>query len=238
MSYLQTVPRREPPKPSFELLKPHLEAGHELILLKPLSDEPLKQKPLCDPFELCSCCCYSPLTVEQVRAHMAKGGNVGVSIVGGMLVIDVDTRGAPEGVSPIRQLEDSLGVNLSRGPLVLNGGCGQHFYFKYPTGTLLEIKDSSPEFPRVKPRTRWAYHALVRGWDGSLRLQDSLKEFPALKFRTGGMVLASGSVHPITQEHCFCEILQDNLADVPLIPRELLVRIVQKPRYSGDYYLS
>src|SRR6516164_2460057 len=88
---------------------------------------------------------------------MAKGGNVGVSISDRMLVIDVDTRGAPEGVSPIRQLEDRLGVNLSRGPLVLNGGCGQHFYFWYPD--YLEIEASSPEFPGVKPRTRWAYPA-------------------------------------------------------------------------------
>jgi hypothetical protein len=223
MSYFQTIPRREPPKPSFELLKPHLEAGHRLVLLKPLSDEPLERAVVGS---------YSPpLTVEGVRAHMAKGGNVGVSISDGMLVIDVDTRGAPEGISPIRQLENSLGVNLSRAPLVLNGGCGQHFYFKHPT--FLEIEDSSPEFPGVKPR---------RGNDARtehlLFFRHSLPKFPALKFRTGGMeLLASGSVHPITQEHCFCEILQDNLADAPLVPRELLVRIVEKPRYSGHYRL-
>src|SRR6516162_2342050 len=160
---------------------------------------------------------------------MAKGGNVGVSIGYGMLVIDVDTRGAPEGASPIRQLEDSLGVNLSRGPLVLNGGCGQHFYFKRPT--FLHIEDSSPEFPGVKPRR--GNGALT---NGSLFIQRSLPEFPALNFRRY-MVLASGSVHPITKEHCFCEILQDNLADAPLIPRELLVRIIKKPRYSGFYDL-
>jgi hypothetical protein len=160
---------------------------------------------------------------------MAKGGNVGVEIERGALVIDVDTRRAPEGVSPIRQLENSVGVNLSRGPLVLNGGCGQHFYFKH-AGFLL-IEDSSPEFLGVKPRSRYGAPA-----DHFLAFQHSLPEFPALKFRTGSsMVLASGSVHPITQEHCFCEILQDNLADAPLIPRELLVRIVEKPRYSGYY---
>ena len=39
------------------------------------------------------------------------------------------------------------------------------------------------------------------------------------------------------QEHCFCEILQDNLADAPLVPRELLVRILHKPRYSGRHEL-
>jgi len=226
MSYFQTVPRGEPPKPSFELLKPHLEARHHLVLLKPLSDEPLERAVVGS---------YSPpLTVQGVRAHMAKGGNVGVSISDRMLVIDVDTRGAPEGVSPIRQLEDRLGVNLSRGPLVLNGGCGQHFYFWYPD--YLEIEASSPEFPGVKPRTRWAYPARMSS-HGSLWLQHSLPEFPALTFRTGNIVLASGSVHPITQEHCFCEILQDNLADAPLVPRELLARIVQKPRYSGYYSL-
>ena len=43
MSYFQTVPRGEPPMPSFELLKPHLKAGHKLTLLKPLSDEPLEK---------------------------------------------------------------------------------------------------------------------------------------------------------------------------------------------------
>jgi len=167
---------------------------------------------------------------------MAKGGNVGVSISDRMLVIDVDTRGAPEGISPIRQLENSLGVNLSRGPLVLNGGCGQHFYFFHPTFPTLFAIEASPEFPGVKPgRRRGCNDRTVS--DGSLRLQRSLPEFPALTFRTRDMVLASGSVHPTTQEHCFCEILQDNLADAPLVPRELLVRIVEKPRYSGDYEL-
>jgi hypothetical protein len=215
------------PRPSFELLKPHLEAGHHLILLKPLSDEPLL--PFCyDPPDDAS-----PLAVEGIRAHMAKGGNVGVGIDDDMLVIDVDTRGAPEGVSPIRQLEDSVGVNLSRGPLVLNGGCGQHFYFKRPG--FLRIEDSSPEFPGVKPRR--GYRA--QSYSPFLGIQRSLPEFPALTFRTkiNDTVLASGSVHPITQEHCFCEILQDNLADAPLVPRELLVRIVEKPRYSGSYSL-
>ena len=232
MSYFRAIRRGEPPKPSFELLKPHLEAGHRLILLKPLSDERFEKPRVANSdFESPT---PPPLTVERVRAHMAKGGNVGVSISDGMLVIDVDTRGAPEGISPIRQLENSLGVNLSRGPLVLNGGCGQHFYFKHPT--FLEIEDSSPEFPGVKPgRRRGCNDRTVS--DGSLRLQRSLPEFPALTFRTRDMVLASGSVHPTTQEHCFCEILQDNLADAPLVPRELLVRIVEKPRYSGDYEL-
>jgi hypothetical protein len=232
MSYFRTIPRREPPKPSFELLKPHLEAGHELILLEPLSEEPSFF-----PHR-------RPPTVEEVRAHMAKGGNVGVGINFPMLVIDVDTRGAPEGISPIRQLENSLGVNLSRGPLVLNGGCGQHFYFKHP-GSLV-IEDSSHEFPGVKPKGLKPRGVKLRrprrGWhvtdsDGSLFLEPFLPEFPALTFWAGGIIglLASGSVHPITREHCFCEILQDNLADAPLVPRELLVRLVEKPQYSGVY---
>jgi hypothetical protein len=234
MSYFQTMRRREPPMPSFELLKPHLRAGHRLILLKPLSDERFEKPRVANSdFESPT---PPPLTVERVRAHMAKGGNVGVSISDGMLVIDVDTRGAPEGISPIRQLENSLGVNLSRGPLVLNGGCGQHFYFFHPTFPTLFAIEASPEFPGVKPgRRRGCNDRTVS--DGSLRLQRSLPEFPALTFRTRDMVLASGSVHPTTQEHCFCEILQDNLADAPLVPRELLVRIVEKPRYSGDYEL-
>src|SRR6516164_2134961 len=185
MSYFQTIPRSEPPMPSFELLKPHLRAGHRLILLKPLSDERFEKPRVANSdFESPT---PPPLTVERVRDHMAKGGNVGVSIGEGMLVIDVDTRGAPEGVSPIRQLENSLGVNLSRGPLVLNGGCGQHFYFKRPT--FLEIEDSSPEFPGIKPRD-------ARRRTGLLFFQGSLPEFPALTFRTGNIVLASGSVHP------------------------------------------
>ena len=235
MSYFQTIPRSEPPMPSFELLKPHLRAGHRLILLKPLSDERFEKPRVANSdFESPT---PPPLTVERVRAHMAKGGNVGVSISDGMLVIDVDTRGAPEGISPIRQLENSLGVNLSRGPLVLNGGCGQHFYFFHPTFPTLFAIEASPEFPGVKPNRRRRYDPRWVSSDGSLRLQHSLPEFPALTFRTWDMVLASGSVHPTTQEHCFCEILQDNLADAPLVPRELLVRIVEKPRYSGDYEL-
>jgi hypothetical protein len=225
MSYFRAIRRGEPPKPSFELLKPHLEAGHRLILLKPLSDEP-QPGWISEDFP----------TVEDVRAHMAKGGNVGVLMRHGMLVIDVNTRRAREGVSPIRQLENSLGVNLSRGPLVLNGGCGQHFYFKHPDSLVI----TSPEFPGVKP----GQENVV--WPKpSLRFKHSLPEFPGLKFRTGykrwlsreQLLLASGSVHPKTQEHCFCEILQDNLADAPLVPRELLVRILHKPRYSGRHEL-
>jgi hypothetical protein len=219
------------PRPSFQLLSPHLEAGHELILLKPLSDKQFLRLGEPDPLDI-------GLTwEEQIRAHMASGGNVGVRINRGMLVIDVDTRGAPEGVSPIRQLENSLGVNLSRGPLVLNGGCGQHFYFKHPDD--LYVEDSSPEFPGVKPRM--GARAAAKGSpDGYLPFKRSLREFPALTFRTEwfDIVLASGSVHPLTHQHCFCEILQDELVDAPLVPRELLLRIIKKPRYSGFYALG
>ena len=63
---------------------------------------------------------------------MAGGGNIGVRLRPDMLVIDVNLRETGSGKSPIQWLENSLGISLSRAPLVLTGGGGQHFYFSKP----------------------------------------------------------------------------------------------------------
>src|SRR6516165_9523538 len=122
MSYFQSVPRGEPPKPSFELLRPHLEAGHDLIPLKPLSEDPTH-------FDWPS---MAPLSADEARAHMATGGNIGVRLRPEMLVIDVNLHHMWEGKSPIQWLEIDLRVSLTRGPLVLTGSRHQHFYFRKP----------------------------------------------------------------------------------------------------------
>src|SRR4051812_22387418 len=94
------------PRPSFDLLKPHLEAGHDLIALKPLSEEPIH-------FDWPS---TPPLTVAEARAHMASGGNIGVRLRPDMMVIDLNLRDTYEGQSPIQRFEKDLGISLSRGP--------------------------------------------------------------------------------------------------------------------------
>jgi hypothetical protein len=119
MSYFQTTPRGEPPKPSFELLKPHLEGGHDLIPLKPLSEDPTN-------FDWPS---MAPLSADEARAHMATGGNIGVRLRPNMLVIK--SYFTDEGKSPIKHLETRLRVSLTRGPLVL-GAHHQQFYFRKP----------------------------------------------------------------------------------------------------------
>jgi hypothetical protein len=135
MSYFQTIRRREPPKPSFELLRPHFDVGHELIPLKPLSEEPLH-------FDWPS---MRPLTEHKARAYMAAGGNIGVRLRPDMLVIDVKHHEVSEGTNPIKRLETHLGISLSQGPLVLTGGAGQHFYFrKHPN---CRIRSSLFGFP-------------------------------------------------------------------------------------------
>ena len=122
MTYFRTVPKGEPPKASFELLQPHLEGGHDLIPLKPLSEDPTH-------FDWPS---MAPLSADEARAHMAAGGNIGVRLRPDMLVIDVNLRDMWEGKSPIQRLEIDLGVSLTRGPLVLTGSRHQQFYFRKP----------------------------------------------------------------------------------------------------------
>jgi hypothetical protein len=122
MSYLRTIPKGEPPKPSFELLRPHLEAAHDLIPLKPLSEDPTH-------FD---CPSMAPLSADEARAHMATGGNIGVRLRPDMLVVDVDLNKMYEGKSPIQWLGISLGASLTRGPLVLSGSRHQQFYFRKP----------------------------------------------------------------------------------------------------------
>jgi Mesyanzhinovviridae bifunctional DNA primase/polymerase len=122
MSYLRTIPNGEPPKPSFELLKPHLEGGHDLIPLKPLSNDPTH-------FDWPS---MAPLSADEARAHMAAGGNIGIRLRPDMLVIDVNLYDMYEGKSPIQWLEIDMGVRLTRGPLVLTGSRHQQFYFRKP----------------------------------------------------------------------------------------------------------
>src|SRR5262245_47590830 len=100
MSYLQTIPRGEAPKPDFELLHPHLEARHDLIPLKPVSEEPTH-------FDWPS---MPRLNTDEARAHMVAGGNIGVRLRPDMVVIEVNLREANEGKTPIQQLENSLGI--------------------------------------------------------------------------------------------------------------------------------
>jgi hypothetical protein len=99
-----------------------LEARHDLIPLKPLSEEPLHFDWPITP----------SLTLKEAQAHMDSGGNIGVRLRPDMLIMTVNRVPAQGGEASLRRLERDLEMSLSRGPLVLAGDYVRHFYFRKP----------------------------------------------------------------------------------------------------------
>jgi hypothetical protein len=66
------------------------------------------------------------LSVEEAKAHMLAGGNVGMRLSASDLIIDADPRNYPEGTDALQKLEEDLGLDLGAYPTVLTGGGGKH----------------------------------------------------------------------------------------------------------------
>lgn len=77
------------------------------------------------------------LTVEEARAHMADGKNVGVRLRPQDLVIDVDPRNFVEGDDPLARLAADLSIDFSAYPTVITGSGGRHIYMSKPDHELL-----------------------------------------------------------------------------------------------------
>ncbi|WGM37526.1 bifunctional DNA primase/polymerase [Caulobacter sp. NIBR1757] len=77
------------------------------------------------------------LSVEEARAHMASGGNVGVRLRETDLVVDVDPRNFAPGDDPVARLARDLGIDLTGYPTVVTGGGGLHIYMRKPEDAVL-----------------------------------------------------------------------------------------------------
>src|SRR6516162_7264260 len=115
-----TKSTRAEPQPSSKALQPHIDAGHELIPVDRLSKKPSERNWTKTP----------PLSPEGARAHMARGGNVGVRLRDDMLVIDVDPRNFPAGANTFEALMRHVNVSASNWPIVNTGGGGWHYYLQ------------------------------------------------------------------------------------------------------------
>lgn len=106
-------------------------------------------------------------------AHMKSGKNVGVRLLAGDLVLDVDPRAFPEGETlqtkdnPFIRFCTDCGLDPDTCPTVETGSGGLHLYMRKPED--VSIKDSVPDYPGV--------------------------EFKTL----GRQVVSAGSIHPSTK---------------------------------------
>jgi predicted P-loop ATPase len=182
--------------PSFRLLKPHIDAHHDLIPLGRMSKVPAQN----------GWRNMTPMTYEEVEAHMKAGANVGVRLRPDQLVIDVDPRNGKGGSeNPIVALLNRLGRSDSDWPVVSTGGGdgGRHYYLKKPGELLIRLK---------------------------------LPEFPGIEFKSeGAQMVASGSVHPETHDLYAVAPLQDHLADAPFAPVALLELITRPPTIGNSH---
>ena len=162
--------------PSSEALQPHIDAGHELIPVDHQSKKP----------SYVDWTRTQPLSPDQARAHMAKGGNIGVRLRPDMLVIDVDPRNFANSVDSFDALMNGANIRAFRNwPVVRTGGGGWHYYLKKPAD--LAVVNLLPDFPGVEfksagrqvlaagsvhPDTRRRYslepHPLFEGFQGTM----------------------------------------------------------------------
>lgn len=85
---------------------------------------------------------------EELKEWIAEGGNVGVRLRPGDLVVDYDPRNAPEGMDVIFALEIDLGIKLSDFPCVRTGSGGFHWYMRLPEG--VRVKNELPAYPGIE----------------------------------------------------------------------------------------
>jgi P4 family phage/plasmid primase-like protien len=125
------------------LLKPLLEAGYELIPLRPNGKAPTDKNWPRRPYK----------NKEQI-SHMERGGNVGVRLRASDLVIDVDPRNFEDvwrDVDPFTELVLRLGLDPTSWPRVETGGGGSHFYLTKPKD--IAVVDGLADYPGVEFKT-------------------------------------------------------------------------------------
>jgi hypothetical protein len=190
------TPTQHPLGPSFDLVQPHLQAKHDLIPLAGISKIPARAGWTTDP----------AMTFEEVRRHMANGGNVGVRLRSDQLVIDVDPRNFQPiwgEADPFSELVLRTCSDPTNWPCVLTGGGGMHYYLTKPAD--LEI-----------------VHGLV--------------DFPGVEFATAGrQLVAAGSVHPDSGQYYRLEnhpIFGDSFSNLCRAPAPLLQMIIRRPPTS------
>lgn len=139
--------------PSFtdhRLLSAHHAAGHELI---PLHDKGavgfggkrVGKQPLHKGWTT-----ETPMTLDEAALHMAGGGNVGVRLRGGDLVVDVDPRHFNVGDDPVARLwRDFM---LPECPFVKTGGGGFHFYLRKPSE--IEVVDRLDAYKGIEFKSK------------------------------------------------------------------------------------
>ena len=87
---------------------------------------------------------------DQIE-YMKGGGNVGVRLRTGDLVIDVDPRNYENGIDSFERFKDDFRTHFLHCPAVETGSGGLHIYMKKPDN--VAVKDSLPEYPGIEFKT-------------------------------------------------------------------------------------
>lgn len=85
---------------------------------------------------------------DELKQWIKDGGNVGVRLRPGDLVVDYDPRNVPEGETPLIDLALDLGIDLSQCPTTRTGSGGNHWYYRMPEG--VRVKNELPKYPGVE----------------------------------------------------------------------------------------
>jgi len=89
---------------------------------------------------------------EMLEYLKPWGGNYGVKIEPGFMVIDIDPRRFPEGRRPDKELMEAIGVSLrGRCATVLTGGGGIHIYLRIPED--VDIQEEHEQWPGIEFKT-------------------------------------------------------------------------------------
>lgn len=141
-----------------QVLKAFARAGYELFPLKRGTKVPRDEGWQTKPYTLAG----------DIASWVKQGGNIGVRLRDGDLVLDVDPRNFAPGNDPLRRLHQGVGVDLEDAPTVVTGrgDGGRHIYYRKPVG--MRIVGKLEGYPGIDFRT------------------------------TGMFVVAPGSVHPDT----------------------------------------
>jgi hypothetical protein len=91
------------------------------------------------------------LSVEEARAHMQAGQNIGVRMRDTDLVVDVDPRNFADGDDPLERLGRDLGIDLTGYPTVITGSGGKHIYMRKPEDAVL--RDTLEAYQGVEFKT-------------------------------------------------------------------------------------
>lgn len=87
-------------------------------------------------------------SAEAVVSHCERGGNVGVRLARGQLVVDVDPRNFAVDADPLAELSREGLLDTAVAPHVCTGSGGHHFYFKIPED--VSVVDTLPSYPGVE----------------------------------------------------------------------------------------